>query len=150
MCIRDREDTGPEDPGLLKAAYSLLDDHEVERSLWLVRRLSNLRWEDSVPCRVGSRMGRPEKAGVREMKPMVHALYPIGESGGPQRLLGQAAAKGSIRVEMGPRVCNKCGKDTPHLRCHHRLSEEVEECGGRTSIRTVSYTHLTLPTIYSV
>ena len=129
------EDPGAEDPGLLNAAYSLLDDHEVERSLWLVRRLSNLRWEDSVPCRVGSRMGRPEKAGVREMKPMVHALYPIGESGGPQRLLGQAAAKGSVRVEMGPRVCNKCGKDTPHLRCHHRLSEEIEECGGRTSIR---------------
>ena len=129
------EDPGPDAPGLLKSAYSLLDDHEADRSLWLVRRLSNLRWEDSVPCRVGSRMGRPEKAGVREMKPMVHALYPIGESGGPQRLLGQAAAMGSVRVEMGPRVCDKCGKDSPHLRCHHRLSEEVEECGGRTSIR---------------
>ena len=129
------EDLGPDEPSLLKAAYALLDDHEVERSLWLVRRLSNLRWEDSVPCRVGSRMGRPEKAGVREMKPMVHALYPIGESGGPQRLLGQAAGKGSIRVEMGPRICDKCGRDTPHLRCHHRLSEDVEECGGRTSVR---------------
>ena len=129
------EDSGPDDPSLLRAAYALLDDHEVERSLWLVRKLSNLRWEDSVPCRVGSRMGRPEKAGVREMKPMVHALYPIGESGGPQRLLGQAAAKVSIRVEMGPRICNKCGKDSPHLRCHHRLSEEVEECGGKTMIR---------------
>ena len=129
------EDSGPDDPSLLRAAYALLDDHEVERSLWLVRKLSNLRWEDSVPCRVGSRMGRPEKAGVREMKPMVHALYPIGESGGPQRLLGQAAAKVSIRVEMGPRICKKCGKDSPHLRCHHRLSEEVEECGGKTMIR---------------
>ena len=129
------EDPGPDDPSLLKAAYTILDDHEVERALWLVRRLSHLRWEDAVPCRVGSRMGRPEKAGVREMKPMVHALYPIGESGGPQRLLGQAAGKGSIRVEMGPRICDKCGKDTPHLRCHHRLSESVEECGGRTSVR---------------
>ena len=129
------DDPGPDDPKMLKAAYSLLDDHEVERSLWLVRKLSNLRWEDSVPCRVGSRMGRPEKAGVREMKPMVHALYPIGESGGPQRLLGQAAGKGSIRVELGPRICGKCGNDSPHLRCHHRLSEEVEECGGKTSVR---------------
>ena len=129
------DDPGPDDSSSLKAAYALLDDHEVDRSLWLVRRLSNLRWEDSAPCRVGSRMGRPEKAGVREMKPMVHALYPIGESGGPQRLLGQAAGKGSIRVEMGPRICDKCGKDSPHLRCHHRLSEEVEECGGRTSVR---------------
>ena len=43
-------------------------------------------------------MGRPEKSGVREMKPMVHALYPIAETGGPQRLIGslpQKVASGS-------------------------------------------------------
>ena len=100
-------DPGPADTTALRAAQVLLDEHEVERSLWLVRRLSTLRWEDSAPCRVGSRMGRPEKAGVREMKPMVHALYPIGENGGPQRLLGLAAGKGVIRGEMGPRLCVK-------------------------------------------
>ncbi|GIT41877.1 MAG: hypothetical protein Ct9H300mP10_08870 [Methanobacteriota archaeon] len=78
-------------------------------------------------------MGRPEKAGVREMKPMVHALYPIGENGGPQRLLGQAAGKGVIRVEMGPRVCDKCGQESSHLRSHNRMvSGEAVECGGRT------------------
>jgi len=127
------DDPGPADTTALRAAQVLLDEHEVERSLWLVRRLSKLRWEDSAPCRVGSRMGRPEKAGVREMKPKVHALYPIGENGGPQRLLGQAAGKGVIRVEMGPRLCDKCGQESPHLRCHHRLvSGEVVECGGRT------------------
>ena len=127
------EDPGPDDVAALLAARSLLDEHVVERSLWLVRRLSKLRWEDAVPCRVGSRMGRPEKSGVREMKPMVHALYPIGEDGGPQRLLGQAASKGVIRVEMGPRVCDKCGKESPHLRCHNRMvASEAVECGGRT------------------
>jgi len=126
-------DSGPDDTAALRSAQALLDEHEVERSLWLVRRLSKLRWEDSAPCRVGSRMGRPEKAGVREMKPMVHALYPIGENGGPQRLLGQAAGQGVIRVEMGPRVCEKCGQESPHLRCHNRLvTGEAVECGGRT------------------
>jgi hypothetical protein len=130
------EDPGPADTAVLRDAQVLLDEHGVDRSLWLVRRLSRLRWEDSAPCRVGSRMGRPEKAGVRVMKPMVHALYPIGENGGPQRLLGQAAGKGVIRVEMGPRVCDKCGQESPHLRCHNRLvAGEVAECGGRTRVR---------------
>jgi hypothetical protein len=127
------ENLGPVNKDALRKARMLIDEHEVDRSLWLVRRLSKLRWEDSVPCRVGSRMGRPEKAGVREMKPMVHALYPIGENGGPQRLLGQAAGKGVIRVEMGPRLCDKCGQESPHLRCHNRLAPgEAVECGGRT------------------
>jgi hypothetical protein len=133
VAAEEIQDPGPDDIAVLQTARSLLDEHEVERSLWLVRRLSKLRWEDAVPCRVGSRMGRPEKAGVREMKPMVHALYPIGENGGPQRLLGQAAGKGVIRVEMGPRVCDKCGQESPHLRCHNRMvSGEAVECGGRT------------------
>ena len=130
------EDPGPDDPVALRAARVLLDEHSVERSLWLTRQLSGLRWEDSVPCRVGARMGRPEKAGTREMKPMVHALYPIAENGGPQRLLGLAAGKGVIRVQMGPRVCDKCGQESPHLRCHNRLTRgEAVECGGRTQMK---------------
>ena len=132
------EDPGPDDSVALRAARVLLDEHSVERSLWLTRRLSGLRWEDSAPCRVGSRMGRPEKAGTREMKPKVHALYPIAENGGPQRLLGLAAGKGVIRVQMGPRVCDKCGQESPHLRCHNRLvSGEVVECGGKTQRKRI-------------
>ncbi len=117
-------------------ARGTLDDYEVERSLMVVRKVSGLRWEDAVPCRIGARMGRPEKSGVREMKPLVHCIYPIGESGGPQRLLSQASSRGPIRVEMGPRVCSRCGRETPHLICHNRPdSDQPVECGGRTSPR---------------
>ena len=113
-----------------------LDDYEVERSLMLVRKVSGLRWEDAVPCRIGARMGRPEKSGVREMKPLVHCIYPIGESGGPQRLLSQASSRGPIRVEMGPRICSRCGRESPHLICHIRPdADQAIECGGRTSPR---------------
>ena len=98
---------GPENVASLNRSVSLLDDRIVDGSLWLVRKLSSMRWEDSATCRIGARMGRPEKSGVREMKPLVHSLYPIAESGGPQRLLGEACSKGSIRVQMGPRVCSK-------------------------------------------
>ncbi len=126
-------DRGPRDSAALRNSRVLLDDHEVERSLWLVRNLSQMRWENSVPCRVGARMGRPEKSGVREMKPLVHALYPIAENGGPQRLLGHASAKGNLRVQLGPRICEDCGKESPHIRCHNRPDPHVAvECGGRT------------------
>jgi len=115
-------------------ARATLDDFEVDRSLIIVRKVSHLRWEDAVPSRIGARMGRPEKSGVREMKPLVHSIYPIGESGGPQRLMSEASARGSIRTVMGPRFCESCGRESPHLICHHRNDPTIpEECGGRTS-----------------
>ena len=126
-------DPGPPDLKGLHAAHHLLDDHEVDRSLWLIRKISQLRWEDSAPSRVGSRMGRPEKAARRQMKPLVHALFPIGDFGGPQRLLGHASNQGRIRVEMGVRICLKCGRESPNLRCHNRPdSSNAIECGGKT------------------
>ena len=67
---------------------------------------------------------------------MVHSLYPIGETGGPQRLLGESSSKGSIRVQMGPRICTVCGSESPHIRCHKRPDPNVaRECGGRTEVR---------------
>jgi len=127
------EDQGPRDSAALRNSRVLLDGHEVERCLWLVRNLSQMRWENSVPCRIGARMGRPEKSGVREMKPLVHALYPIAENGGPQRLLGHASSKGNLRVQLGPRICEDCGRESPHIRCHNRPDPHVAvECGGRT------------------
>jgi len=122
-----------EDAEVLEARRRL-DDYEVEMSLQLVRRVSVLpRWEDSTPCRIGARMGRPEKSGAREMSPLVHSIFPIGDNGGPQRLLSEASKKGSIRVVVGPRICQTCGKESPHVTCHHRPDpNEPVECGGKT------------------
>ena len=126
-------DQGPDNEDALLNAKILLDENEVERSLWVVRKTSNLRWEDSVTCRIGARMGRPEKSARRELKPLTHSLYPIGENGGSQKLLIQAAKKGRIRVEMSRRICQDCGKESPNLICHNRKSEgEPIECGGKT------------------
>jgi len=130
------QDPGPADSIELRKSVSLIDDHTVDGALWLVRKVSSCRWEDSATCRIGARMGRPEKSGVREMKPMVHALYPIAETGGPQRLIGESSSKGSIRVQMGPRICTVCGSESPHIRCHKRPDPNVPiECGGRTEER---------------
>ncbi|MED5375817.1 MAG: DNA polymerase II large subunit, partial [Candidatus Thermoplasmatota archaeon] len=96
--------------------------------------VSSLEWIDAAPCRIGCRMGRPEKSAPREMKQKAHALYPIQNYGGPQRLLATAVSReGSIRVTVGPRRCLRCDRETPHIRCHHRtIPNEPQECGGRT------------------
>ena len=99
-------------------ALSTLDDNEVEQSLWIVRKVSPHRWEDAVPTRIGARMGRPEKAERREMKQYTHALYPIGNNGGPQRLLDQIG-KGALSVDVSIRRCMNCGRDTHEIRCRH-------------------------------
>jgi len=55
-------------------------------------------------------MGRPEKAAARKMRPPPHVLFPIGNYGGNQRLIRNAAAAGIIEVEAGTRICPKCNK----------------------------------------
>ena len=61
------------------------------------------------PTRIGARMARPEKAKEREMKVLVHALFPVGEAGGSQRLFSEAM-KGPkpAEVEMEERGCYSC------------------------------------------
>ena len=126
-------DDGPEDSLALETAEVLLDEHGVDGSLWLVRKCSSLRWVPAAPCRIGCRMGRPEKAAPREMKGKPHCIFPIGNEGGPQRLITEAANKGTIIVTMGTRECTKCGQRSPYTICHHRsIPEDPAECGGRT------------------
>ncbi len=59
---------------------------------------------------IGARMGRPEKAKERKMQPAVHSLFPIGESGGKERLINNSAEKGAVNVEIARYYCLKCSK----------------------------------------
>ncbi len=78
------------------------------------------------PTRIGARMARPEKAAPRKMQPAPHSLFPIGHDGGPQRLVSEAVQKDSIEVEVGLRVCTRCGKRWFLPEC---------SCGGHTVAR---------------
>ena len=131
-------DGGPSDPAAYLAAQRMEDEHAIDGIMVLVRKLSELRWEHSAPVRVGCRMGRPEKAAPRVMNPMTHSLFPIELNGGNQRLLNNAIDKRTIRVQVGRRTCTVCGKESPYLRCHHRVldahgeGKAGETCNGRT------------------
>ena len=74
--------------------------------------------------RIGSRMARPEKAKERKMKPPPHALFPLGQSGGMQRLVSTAMDQSRVEAEMGLRQCPECGRNTFQCSC--------SECGAHT------------------
>ena len=88
-----------------------------------VSKLSGVKVREKAPTRIGARMGRPEKASPRRMRPPPHVLFPVGNYGGNQRLINSAAEKGKIKVEVGLRRCPRCWKVTHRTFC---------ECGEHT------------------
>ena len=101
------------------------DINEKTKPVDLVSKLADLKIMPRAPFRIGTRMGRPEKAAERKMRPPPHVLFPIGNYGGNQRLVRNAAEQGKIEVEVGTRICTKCGKKTHKLFC---------DCGGHTEV----------------
>ncbi len=94
---------------------NLLDSNDD--IITIVSKLSGITIRARAPFRIGTRMGRPEKAAARKMKPPPHVLFPLGNYGGNQRLLRKAAEKPRIEVEAGKRRCPSCNKKTYQLFC---------------------------------
>jgi len=91
--------------------------------LKLVSLLAGFEVKDKYARFVGVRMGRPEKAKERRMRPPVNVLFPVGLAGGLQRNLVEAAGK-PVEVEIAKRKCPGCGVETFDAQC--------SLCGGRT------------------
>lgn len=88
--------------------------------------LSGLPYRPRMGTVLGVRMGRPEKANQRRMKPPAHVLFPVGLLGGMRRSIVAAARAGKGPVELNVRVCIDCGSRTWRERC--------ESCGGSTAL----------------
>ncbi|MGQ0534612.1 MAG: DNA polymerase II large subunit [Methanobacteriota archaeon] len=100
-----------------------------------VSRLAGVTVRDRAPTRIGARMGRPEKAAERKMSPPVHVLFPIGGDGGMQRLVRDAANKGTITVEVGIRNCPDCRTKTFLNSCRDCGAHTMPSRGGHEEIR---------------
>ena len=129
--MRKIEDVGSEDHDALSKSEFLIDEHENMNSLWLIKECSQLRIEDGAGTRIGCRMGRPEKAAPREMKPAAHTIFPVGTTGGPQKLLGVAASKEHVRLSLGSRKCTICEELSPSIKCTN-ITSSGNVCGGNT------------------
>ena len=106
-----------------------------EDTLSLASKLSGITIRARALFRIGTRMGRPEKAAPRKMKPPPHVLFPLGNYGGNQRLFRTAAEKEKIEVEAGRRKCPKCNKTTYKLLCTCGTHTEVMK--GRIETCTI-------------
>ena len=96
-----------------------------ENAILAVNEIAPFEVRERAPTRIGNRMGRPEKSEERELSPAVHTLFPIGEAGGNQRSVGDAAdhgdevegTRGHLEVEVGRRECRSCETRTYRPRC---------------------------------
>jgi DNA polymerase II large subunit len=96
--------------------------------------MSGVLVRDKAPTFVGARMGRPEKARRREMKPLVQTLFPVGLTGGTHRDLVEAARHGPVLLEIVKRKCTECGAFTiavkcPSCGCETILEKSCPRCG---------------------
>ena len=101
-----------------------------DNAIEAVNELAPFTVRERAPTRVGNRMGRPEKSEKRELSPAVHTLFPVGEAGGAERKVGDAAeagdsvegTRGRVELDVGRQACTDCGTRTYKPRC--------PECGG--------------------
>ncbi len=100
-----------------------LQSSSTKDVMQIIQALAGFPVRQKAPTRIGCRMGRPEKADPRLMKPPVHVLFPVSLRGGMTRSVAKAAAKeGEIYVEMARLECPKCGAVGFTRKC--------QKCGG--------------------
>jgi DNA polymerase II large subunit len=89
--------------------------------------VSGIRVMKKAPVYVGARMGRPEKAKRREMRPIVHSLFPLGLAGGARRNMVEAIGEHAvIPTELAYRKCSGCANITHLLVCEKCSAPTVQ------------------------
>ncbi len=102
-------------------------------ALELFSHLTTIIVPDKAPYYMGSRMGRPEKAKERKMKPPVHSLFPIGHDSKLQRSFQNAIGVPKIDVEICQKICPSCKTVTflnicPKCQTHTQFQKICPRC----------------------
>jgi DNA polymerase II large subunit len=138
LCIPHEMDGGCiiiGDESQILSACLALSDGDLGISLTsppiqIIKEISGIEMIPKAFGFIGARMGRPEKSDRREMRPLVHCIFPVGTYGGPRRDIVQAAKSfGSISIEVARRRCGSCKTLTFEATC--------PKCGGRTGVEYI-------------
>jgi DNA polymerase II large subunit len=107
-------------------------------SLQLISRLSDLEIRSKTSAFVGVRVGRPEKAMERKMRPPVQGLFPVGRSEKMSRdILSAASRAPSISLELANIECPQCGSRLSSAKCpfcniETRIFSSCIQCGRKS------------------
>ncbi|MEM2489377.1 MAG: DNA polymerase II large subunit, partial [Thermoplasmata archaeon] len=109
-----------------KIIESKKEINDATDTIDFIKKISGISIYPRAPTRVGARMGRPEKAAERKMRPPVNVLFPIGETIGKRRSITLLKENSSekVQVNVGIRICPKCKTKTYKVKC--------ERCNTRT------------------
>ena len=108
---------------LFRKPIKLSDSNSV---LEIISKISNIPIRKKFSTSIGVRIGRPEKASPRQMKPPVHILFPVGAKGGPTRDLLKSSNQPNFFTNIHNRVCQNCNEPSIGIKC--------QKCGKKTSI----------------
>jgi DNA polymerase II large subunit len=92
----------------------------------ILTKATGIRIRPKFSTSVGVRIGRPEKAAARLMKPPVHTLFPIGDKGGATRDLLKASNGSGFYCNIYNRICKNCDLPSISINC--------QKCGQRTIV----------------
>jgi DNA polymerase II large subunit len=120
--------------GIITEKHSLQfctnDDIKPLNTIEFVSYTSGIRLMPKFASSIAVRVGRPEKAAERRMKPPVHVLFPIGSKGGSTRdILKASKTQSSFFTEIANRFCNSCKSPSLGTKCTN--------CGSSTPIRNL-------------
>ncbi|NIP62339.1 MAG: DNA polymerase II large subunit [Nitrosopumilaceae archaeon] len=93
---------------------------DVDRALsvpTLISKYAGIIIRNKFSASLGVRIGRPEKASPRHMKPPIHTLFPVSENGGPTRDLLKASSKQNFYTNISNRICKECNEPSIGIKC---------------------------------
>ena len=102
---------------------------ESNNAIEFVNKTSGVLVMPKFSSAIAVRVGRPEKAAERKMKPPVHVLFPIGSKGGSTRDILKACKEDSFYTQIANRYCDSCR--SPSIGTHCRV------CGAWAMLRNL-------------
>ena len=111
--------------------------------LEIINKISFVKIKDKGGTFIGARMGRPEKAKMRQLKRTPHVLFPVGEQGGvyvsfnhatssvfKERTTGQSLKnpliKGKVFSDFPIYFCKNCSLETIYKICETCRNETIQ------------------------
>lgn len=88
-----------------------------KNGLEVVNFLCSVPLRDKAGTFIGARMGRPEKAKMRQMTGSPQVMFPVGEEGDRLRSFQSAMQAGKVRSTFPLFYCSACSHQTVYPRC---------------------------------